>query len=63
MIVLAISTTQNFTKKSKIFFLHRFWGQKIKTDTVGAYFQKSGHNQPPPIQDRVKKDEGDRNQL
>ena len=26
---------------------------KIKTDTAGACFQKSGHNQPPIIQDRV----------
>ena len=27
---------------------------KIKTDTAGACFQKSGHNQPPPITHRVK---------
>ena len=27
---------------------------KIKTDTAWACFQKSRHNQPPPIQDGVK---------
>ena len=26
---------------------------KIKTDTAGACFQNSGHNQPPPITHRV----------
>ena len=31
-----------------------FWVTKIKSDTAGACFQKSGHNQPPIIQDRVK---------
>ena len=71
LIVPATSTTQNFTKKIKknLFCINvnknvkeklslGFGVTKIKIDTAGACFQKSGHNQhpPSPIQDRVKID-------